>query len=356
MLRRFLGWWLRQLAELIPAGWRGQEIGGAETVVSVDFGDAARPEALIAVQSRRGEDALCRAALDEAGIAAARAELARRRRPGRTVLRLPGAALLEREVALPLAAEWYPSAVIGNDLDRLTPFRREELVWTTETIERDRGRGRLLVRLSFVPRALFAGWLPALARMGLVPEQIEVALPNGRGRGEKADRGAFLRLPLDRHEGAERRERRRLRFAVSCVAVLAAAAVVLPFIRQSLAERAVGARIAALRPDVTEVLALRSRIGSAAEGADAISALRVASGDPLQALAALTRVLPDDTWLESFTFLHRQLAMTGRSARAARLIGLIAADPLLRDPTFTAPVTRAPEGGDEFSIHTELAP
>ncbi len=356
MLGRFLGWWVRQLAGLIPAGWRSPETGGAETVISLGLDDAAAPEAVIAVQSRRGEEVLCRAALDEAGVAAARVLLERRRRPARTVLRLPGAALLEREVALPLAAEWDLLAVVGNDLDRLTPFRPEELVWTAEAIGRDRARGRLLLRLSFVPRALFAAWLPVLARVGLVPEQIEVARPNGRGTTGKAERRAYLRLALDRREGAERQERRRLRLAAACVCVLALSAVVLPFVRQSLAERALSVRMAALRPQVAEVLALRSRIGSAAEGADAISALRAAIGDPLQALAILTRILPDDTWLESFTLSHRQLAITGRSARAARLIGLIAADPLLRDPAFTAAVTRAPEGGDEFSIHAELAP
>ncbi|MGH7107068.1 MAG: PilN domain-containing protein, partial [Acetobacteraceae bacterium] len=64
----------------------------------------------------------------------------------------------------------------------------------------------------------------------------------------------------------------------------------------------------------------------------------------------------DDTWLESLTLSHRQLAITGRSARAAHLIGLIAAAPLFRNPAFTAPVIRAPEGGDEFSIRAELAP
>ena len=73
-------------------------------------------------------------------------------------------------------------------------------------------------------------------------------------------------------------------------------------------------------------------------------------------LAALTGILPDDTYLESLTLQHRRLAVTGRSARAARLIGLLAANPVIRNPAFAAPVTRAPEGGDEFAIRAEVGP
>ena len=47
--------------------------------------------------------------------------------------------------------------------------------------------------------------------------------------------------------------------------------------------------------------------------------------------------------------------MAGRSGGAARLIGLLSADPTIRDPAFVAPVTRADSGGgDIFSIRAEL--
>jgi hypothetical protein len=47
--------------------------------------------------------------------------------------------------------------------------------------------------------------------------------------------------------------------------------------------------------------------------------------------------------------------MAGRSAGAARLIGLLSADPTIRDAAFAAPVTRADSGGvDAFSIRAEL--
>ena len=75
----------------------------------------------------------------------------------------------------------------------------------------------------------------------------------------------------------------------------------------------------------------------------------------LRTIAALTEILPDDTWLTELTLRQRKLTMAGRSAGAARLIGLLSADPTIRDAAFVAPVTRADSGGvDVFSIRAEV--
>ena len=88
-----------------------------------------------------------------------------------------------------------------------------------------------------------------------------------------------------------------------------------------------------------------------------LSAERARVGDALAALAATTAVLPDDTYLTDLTLRQRHLVMNGRSAAAARLIGLLSAAPGLREPAFLAPVTRSDTGhADLFSIRAELAP
>ncbi len=350
MLKALLSWWLRQLAGALPARWRDAGDDGAATVVSLGTIAGAPGVAEIALRARRGSTHLCRIVLDDTGVATARAALAGRRRPAPVVLRLPQAALLEREVVLPLAAERDPEAVLGFEMDRLTPFRAADVVWQASGFRRDRARQLLSLRLSLLPRSLFADALPALASLGLVPAAIEVPGPATTGVV------GWRRLALGTAPAAVRAERRRLRFAAGLVAVLAVVAAALPFIRQSLAERAVASRIAALTPQVDEATALRRRVGHATGAAGAFGALAAQVGDPLAVLAALTGILPDDTYLESLTLQHRRLAVTGRSARAARLIGLLAANPVIRNPAFAAPVTRAPEGGDEFAIRAEVGP
>jgi hypothetical protein len=47
--------------------------------------------------------------------------------------------------------------------------------------------------------------------------------------------------------------------------------------------------------------------------------------------------------------------MDGQSDNAAKLIGLLAAIPALRAPSFTAPVTRsADDKSDQFSLHATV--
>ena len=116
-------------------------------------------------------------------------------------------------------------------------------------------------------------------------------------------------------------------------------------------------RIAAVQPQVTEVQALRARIAAQSAGMDAIADARLKSGDALGVLAAVTQLLPDDTYLVDLALRERRLTITGQSASAPKLIGGLAADPTFRNPGFAAPVTRnAAADRDVFSIRTEVGP
>jgi len=150
--------------------------------------------------------------------------------------------------------------------------------------------------------------------------------------------------------------KRRALYAAACVcAGLVAAAAIVPFVKQALELAAVERRIEAIAPRVQLAEALRKRVGEAADGRDVLAAERIRLGDPLQALAVLTELLPDDTYLTVLTLNMRKLTFAGRSAGAARLIAVLSASPLIRNPVFGAPVTRSEDGqGDLFSIHADL--
>ena len=76
---------------------------------------------------------------------------------------------------------------------------------------------------------------------------------------------------------------------------------------------------------------------------------------PLVAIAELTRMLPDDTYLTQLQLLQRKVTISGRSASASRLIGSLAAGDQLRNPAFAAPVTRIGTS-EAFTISVEIGP
>ncbi len=348
MVNEFLSWWSRQLLSLAPARFMsGNRRSGPALFALARPGE--RAAGLDLVLRRRGQDAaLGRFGLDDAGMRGMRAALAGRPRADSVVLRLPAGQVLEQSVALPLAAERDPERVLHYEMDRLTPFAPDEVYWGWSVARRDRARGQLHLFLLVVPKAGLLPQVSALEAVGAPPTALE---------GPGAD-GLSRRIALRRpRSGRERWRRRGLAAATAACAVLAVVAAGLPFVQQSAASDAVEAHIAALQPAVAQADTLRREIAAAAGSNDVLAAERARVGNALGVVATVTNVLPDDTYLTDLRLQGRVLTLTGQSAAAARLIGLLADEPALRNPAFTAPVTRNEPGRAEgFAIRAEAVP
>jgi general secretion pathway protein L len=346
MFREFLSWWLGQLADLLPAFLRPTAPTNQDATVIAPVGPIAHGIEAVAVgQRRNGKEApLGHFALGPAGVA----ELPRAAgRP--TVLRLGQADVLGKTVSLPLAAERELEQVLSFEMDRETPFQADQLYWSHGIAAVDRPNERLSVRLRLVPKASLAPLLSALSQIGIVPDRVEVA--------DGPDAGACL--PLFAENGAARRAGGRfvLPAAAACCAVLAIAAVVTPFLRQSAALAALDRQLASGQAAAAEAAGLRREIDQLSQSADLIQNERGKVGRPLDILADVTRVVPDDSYLTELELLQRKLTVSGRSAAAARLIGAFAANGAFRNPAFAAPVTRIEALRQEiFTIVAEVGP
>ncbi len=255
-----------------------------------------------------------------------------------TALRLPHGAVLCRDVVLPLAAARDLTAVLGFEMERLTPFAADELYWSVSGLNFDRARGKLSLTLSIVPRAQADALRTALARAGIIPTFIET------------ETGRIDLAPPSRQPG----QHLRTGLSVLCGA-LALACLATPFLRQQMALNAAADAIAAATPEAGKAQALRQQLTAAAQGRAAIAQARHA-GDALQVLSLLTAALPDGTWLSDLTLKSGDLTFDGQSGNAAQLINLLSAVPGLRAPSFTAPVTRTADGkADLFSMHVTVA-
>lgn len=338
MIGQFLTWWGQQLVSLLPA--RDGE-AQRDAVVAILRGPAANPGPVEIALRRRGKTrGIGQFSLDPAGIASLRAAVGGRGGP--LEVQLPPGMMLEHSVVLPLAAERDPERVLGYEMDRLTPFAASDLFWSWLIERRDRARAQLHLRLALVPRAQVAAALQALGSAGLLP----VALRGANGR----------RISLEGTGGGRWRRRTAIGLGVGCT-VLAIAAAAIPFVQQSRESRRIEAQIASLRPAVDQAEALRRRLAGAAAVQDVLAAQRARVGDPLEVIAALSDVLPDDAVLTDLSLRERQLAISGQALSAAKLIPALAADPAFRNPAFAAPVTRNDTVHREgFSIRAEAAP
>jgi general secretion pathway protein L len=203
------------------------------------------------------------------------------------------------------------------------------------------------VLISLVPRDALSPLLVAIGRAGISPTLLEA---NGPG-------GAVRRIAVAAPGPVRSRwQQGALIGATAGCTLLAVIAAGLPFVRQWQALDAVDARIEGLKPKVTEAETLRRQIAHEATGTDVTALESARLGNALQAVAALTSILPDDTFLTGLSLTQRKITIDGQSAAAARLISALSADPVIRDAAFNAPVTRNETGADIFSIRAELGP
>jgi general secretion pathway protein L len=337
----FFTWWRQQLMELVPEAIRPGANGQANALVV----DATAPGTLILQRRRRGIEARAgQVRLDEPGLLNLRAAIAQRQSGEPVILRLPASALLERPVTLPLAAERDPERVLGYEMERLTPFTADEVYWGYSVEARDRARNRLSLRLTFVPRAQVNDLIDTLIACAGRPSLIESNTPSG---------ARIIRLQHDRPTGrAALMTGRNLIYGLAALVVLV---IISPFLRQSLDMQEAQARLDAMQPRLHLVEQLRRRINGAGAGGEAVVNETRRVGDMLGALAAITEILPDDSYLTEFTMRERKMTLSGMSVSAPKLISALSADPRVKNPAFTAPVTRDGKNLDVFTIRADLA-
>ncbi len=293
MLREFLSWWVGQLADLVPERWRRFGSSSGDALVIAPVGPLAGGVEAVTVSLRRNGR---ETPLGEFGFAAA----------GLADLPRSGG----RPAVLRLAA----------------------------------------VRLLLVPRASLDALLAALGKVGVLPKRAEI--------GDGPDRGCYLPLGADGGGLHDPMHRRLLRWpAAALCAGLAVAVVGLPFVRQASALAELDQEIAGGRSAAGEAEKLRQEIDRLTGTADLIESERDKAGRPILTIAALTRLLPDDTYLTELQLQQHKVTISGRSAGASRLIGALAAGNQLRNPAFAAPVTRIEAAKAElFTIIAEVGP
>lgn len=330
MLASFLSWWFARLAELPPTAWTDEGVRVRDGIV-IDVGNS---QALaVSLRHRNG-----RQEHTTLGVAARLAG----RKP--VLLHPPEGSVLVKQHSVPTAPRRQMEQLLRHELVRITPFKAADLFWRWEGHAKPGDRGRTLVTLTLVPRMALAPALSALDSVGLKADFVEVG-PVGRRHllpvGDAASRSAGGLLALG--------------LAWAC-AIAAVVAVALPFALQGLSLHRTEDAIAELQPAIAQVEALRKGIAAGEAGHDILTQEQDRTGDVLQILATVTRILPDDTFLTDFALRERHMTLSGRSASAPRLITALSADPAISGTAFTAPVTRI-EGAtsDVFSIKAEIA-
>ena len=263
----------------------------------------------------------------------------------RQVLMLPAGRTLRRRLTLPLAAEEHLASVLAFEMDRQTPFRADQIYFDHRIQKRDPAARTMLVELLAVPRAVLDELLQKVGNLPLDAADVAIAeLPAG-----------FNLLPAERRA---RRVDKRLR--VNLILGATAVALIWLVMWQSLALREQA--IEHLNEDKAQSSAaamqsaeLKRQLRDAIEGASFLADKKAEQAVTVDVLAEITRLVPDDTWLERLSFIGNQVQLQGQSARADKLIGILTDSRCLSKPQFQGIIQ--PDGAtgkERFSLAADL--
>lgn len=344
-LGKFLRWWGGELAFLVPVRLRKLLGGGAEYL------ELIRTTAGLRVTHRgpESERLIGEFGLDEEGgrarerLLAENPELAELR----VVLRLTGGQALRKTLKLPAAAEENLQQVMAFEMDRLTPFKTDQVYFAARVTDRAPATRQITVDLVLVPRGRLDTLLDDLGACGWRPGIVDLADASPPGR--------YNLLP-EKYRPLSNRWPRIANLSLGSLAVIL---VILLAILPILSAR-------------SEVEALEEQVRKAGKIAKEVEALREEADKLLlqtrflqdrkrtepvlvDMLEELSRVIPTNTWLNGLQYKDRRVVIQGQSPSASSLIEQIEASPHFRNTSFVSPVTKdAASNLERFQIASEV--
>ena len=350
-LPRFLAWWGRELAALLPPRWHAMlaeradalllENQGQELVLWRQSGDSSAELGRIAINEpadvQKAAYTRLRAQIDDPNL--------------RQFYCIRSERTLRRTIGLPIAAEDNLRQVLMFEMDRQTPFKADQVYFDYHVAARAAADRNLQVDLTVVPRAQLDAELTAVVASGAQLDGVD-CWRDGSGSA----RAGLNLLPPER-----RRKRKNLRLRLNLALAAAAIVLLVTVMLQSLANResaiaAMTVEVEKAQNDAKQVAALRKTLEDTINSANFLSRKKCETPLMVTLLNDLTTRLADETYLERLSIDEKnKIEMQGLSSDASKLIGLLQKSDVITNPSVQGTIQPDPRTKkDRFNIALEF--
>lgn len=264
----------------------------------------------------------------------------------RPVLLLPASMVLAQSLQLPVAALRDLHSVVGYELDKYTPYPREQMHYVARVI--DKGKTVAQVLLVAILRERLQALLDSCAEQGLVLDGMDCRGADGQPLGVD-----LLPAALKPPRTHTRRLPRYL--AWTCATLLLTCMVLLLNASANRVER-MQHSVEQQRREVQQVQALRRELTNTQGATRYLAQQKAARPTVSSVLVDLTGCLGADTWVEQLEIADSGgVSITGQSARASALISRMKNCQTLRDAQFQGIIQPdAKSGKEHFSLRAQL--
>ena len=344
-LAAFFRWWAQDLLSLVPT----------------HLGQSARPERRgLILELRQTESALLnRTAAGECLLGTVQVDASdyhqrlkllvhRAKSHTKTItVRLPQDRGLRKRLDLPLAALHDLTQLLGFDMDKLTPFKSDEVHFGHRVLGIDREARRVSIELHVAPRCEVDRALWITRHLGIAATRIQLASTTDEGLNH-----VNLYFEQSRRSTWEKAVHWTL---VTLASVLVVAVVAIPLQRKLVAAAALEAQLSTLRTEAAKSIALQKLLDQLSARVQFLETATRGRVTATQVIAEMTQLLPDQAHLLQFSLRDSTVQLHGIAADANSLITLLDNSAILANPRFLAPVTKdARSGLEAFDISIEI--
>lgn len=343
---QFFSWWVEELRLALPENWQQKlqhatrrlaiSLEGEQLSLCVDENRQLEELGSLplspdrALQRQQLNDFRAENDLGEASI----------------YLLLDSKSVLAREVSLPKAAESNLAQVLTFEMDRQTPFKAAAVYFDWNIVERG-ADGQLRLMLYVVPRAEVDEQLKRIAGTGLDLAGVDV-------RESDTTLGLNLMPEEQRHRVVNGKARLNYALGGAALALLVAAMAFSLYLRGHQVQELEDAT-AEVRGEAMEVDRIRKQIEGASEAAGFLAMRRMSAPLAVELLADITRILPDDTFLDRLVIGRGSIQMQGKSRNAQQLIEQVNESELMEAAAFRGSTRLDARSGLEiFEINTQI--
>ena len=353
----FFQWWGEELAAMIPARWRRRMIAPTPRLWLLATDEEGTLEVWRGGEHPQRLDEF-RAQEDPALLRTRWQNHLHGFREGEpeVTLLLPPDIVLEAAVDLPLAVESNLDQAITYQLDQLTPFRADQVWHDFQVLERSDDSGRLKLDLRLVPKGQLEQRIDRVGAIGIRLHAVDSARLDQPEQVLAGKEGFNLLPEAMRHSYVDRRA--RLNWALGLAVVLVVSLVMVQSLW--LRERGIDhlrAEVDGLRAQAERVMALQRELEDSLDAANFLAEHRREQPVIMNVLDEITRVLPNDMWLQQIQVRGDELTMTGMANGSQRLIELVNDSYLFSDTEFRGSVSIDSNTGQErFNARATITP
>jgi general secretion pathway protein L len=352
--KAFWRWWAGELREMLPQRLRALAgMNNEGPVIAFEADDLVLLEIRATGAAEAARTSL--RALDPEGCRVALRNLLARSAEAALPIRLclAPSEVLSRRISLPLATQEDLGAVLGFEMDRITPFRAAEVYFDHRVAARDAAAGKIEVDVVAAPRAAVDSRLARLREWGGAVRSVVVRSDLARPAPH------FDLLPdEDRRSGGVSPYRNALRALAVAALLLLAVALILPIWQARESVIAMMPMVAKAKVEAEATDKIARELDRLVADYNFVLARRHSAPPVLAYLEELSRVLPDNTWVQQLDIKalakSHEVTIVGESASASKLIEVLEQAKGVQNASPRGSITRGSVPGVErFSITAE---